>query len=86
MLDYISKIEQKILRRKLFDEKLNQFLRFLQKNIKIWSKIKPVFVKCAKIINYIIKIQTSIWHYQNNAMFYKSCFEKFVGQKKEPIE
>jgi hypothetical protein len=49
MLDYISKIEQKTLRRKLFSKKINLFLLIFQKNKKNELKIKPVFGYSAKM-------------------------------------
>jgi hypothetical protein len=50
MLDYISKIEQKILRRKLFSKKMNLFLLILQKKVKNRSKFKPTFTHLAKML------------------------------------
>jgi capsid portal protein len=48
VLDYLSKIEQKILTRKLFAKKLNLFFINFQKIKENRLKIKPIFIDFAK--------------------------------------
>jgi hypothetical protein len=48
MLDYLSKIEQKILPCKLFDKKLNLFFINFHKFKENRLKIKPIFIDFAK--------------------------------------